>query len=98
MKILAIERQITKNDIEDKKAFLKEESGSVYKLYLENYLREIYFNERHNAVLILECTCIADAKKVLEQLPQVKNRIIDFEIMELLPYTGLSRLMTEDFG
>jgi hypothetical protein len=98
MKILAIERQITKNDIEDKKALLKEEAISVYKLYLENSLREIYFNDHHNAVLILECTSIAEAKKVLGRLPLVKNRIIEFDLMELRPYTGFSRLMTEDFG
>jgi hypothetical protein len=92
MKILAIEKEISNDYKNNKEAMLYEEALSVYKLYLNNYVREIFFNEHHQAVLILECTNIADAEKVLRELPLVKNHIIKFNLMELRPYTGLSRL------
>jgi hypothetical protein len=56
-------------------------------------LREIYFTENKNAVLILECKDKITAKQLLGKLPLVKKKMIDFEITELRPYTGFSRLM-----
>lgn len=60
---------------------------------LANVLREVYFNEQNNAVLILECNNKATALQTLSQLPLVQNGYITFNLMELQPYSGLSRLM-----
>ncbi len=95
MKILAIEKEmegVNWNNIED---LLKEEALHVYNLYLSNSLREIYFTEDKNAVLILEAENMEIAIKLLDSLPLVKSGKIKFEIMELRPYTGYERLIKQ---
>ncbi len=56
-------------------------------------LREIYFNDKHCAVIILECKDKEEAKSLLDELPLVKNKVIKFKLTELKPYTGFSRLL-----
>jgi hypothetical protein len=46
-------------------------------------------------VLVLECADVQEAKRVLETLPLVRQGLIEFEIIPLLPYSGLSRLFAE---
>ncbi len=93
MKILAIEKELKLVDWKNETQTLIEEAKSAYKLMLSGNLREIYFSENKNAVLILECEDKNVAKQLLDKLPLVKKGIIDFEIMELQPYTGFTRLM-----
>ncbi|MBI9038477.1 MAG: hypothetical protein JEY97_10120 [Bacteroidales bacterium] len=93
MKILAIEKELKTVDWENESQILIEEAKSAYRMVLSGSLREIYFTENKNAVLILECKDKIVAKQFLDKLPLVKKEIIDFEIIELLPYTGFSRLM-----
>ncbi|MES2654317.1 MAG: superoxide dismutase [Bacteroidota bacterium] len=93
MKILAIEKELRTVDWENEIQTLIEEAKSAYKLILSGNLREIYFTENKHAVLILECEDKMVAKQLLDKLPLVKKEIIAFEIMELQPYTGFTRLM-----
>ena len=93
MKILAIEKELKAVDWKNESQTLIEEAKSAYKLMLSGNLREIYFSENKNAVLILECENKIVAKQLLDKLPLVKKGIIDFEIIELHPYTGFTRLM-----
>lgn len=95
MKILAIEKELGAVNWEKQSAILTEEAKSVYELMLSNHLREIYFTEKKNAVLILECESMEMAKELLSNLPLAQKGMIEFEIMALNPYTGLSRLMSE---
>jgi hypothetical protein len=95
MKILAIENEIEGvewNNLED---LLKDEARHVYSLYLADSLREIYFTENKNAVLVLETEDKKAAMKLLDTLPLVKFGKIKFEVMELRPYTGYERIMTK---
>jgi hypothetical protein len=60
-------------------------------------VRELYFRQdRAAAVLMLECADIADASKVLRTLPLVREGLIAFELVPLLPYPGFSRLFAQD--
>jgi len=93
MKILAIETELKKLSTNSDKEILKEEASAVLKLQQKDILREIYFDENHCAVLILECADKAEAEKILSSLPLVKGEFISFEIKELHPYTGFSRLI-----
>ena len=93
MKILAIEKDLKIVDWENESKTLVEEAKIAYRMLLSGNLREIYFTESKNAVLILECEDKTAAKQLLDKLPLVMKGIIDFEIMELQPYTGFSRLM-----
>ncbi len=92
MKILAIEREIKGVSWENSSELLREEAKHVYQLYLADILREIYFNEKKCAILVLETQDMKCAKEVLDNLPLVKSGMIEFEIMELRPYTGFDRL------
>ena len=93
MKILAIEKEskgVDWNDLED---LLKAEAQHVFHLYLSDSLREIYFTENKNAILILETTDKESALNLLETLPLVKSGKIQFDIMELRQYTGYERII-----
>ena len=93
MKILAIEKEITECSWEHSEKLLEQEAQHVFQLYLSDCLREIYFTEDKNAVLILETKDRASAEKLLNDLPLVKSGKIRFEIRELKPYTGYERII-----
>jgi hypothetical protein len=93
MKVLAIEKELKTVDWEKESRTLMDEAKIAYQMMLSGSLREIYFTENKNAVLILECKDKITAKQLLGKLPLVKKKMIDFEITELRPYTGFSRLM-----
>lgn len=94
MKILALEKETARVDWSLHSETLKLEAEHVYKLYLDGVIREIYFNEKKNAVLLMECESIDRAESIIKSFPLVTNGLIRFEIMSLHPYTGLSRLMS----
>lgn len=93
MKFLAIEYdcQTIAGKRPDQQLFI-EEARRVYELYLAGKLREIYFNELKNAVLILECASQEEAAELINTLPLVKHGLIRFECMQLHPYTGYERM------
>ena len=93
MKILAIETELKKLRSNSDKEILKAEARAVLDLQQKDILREIYFDENHCAVLILECINKTEAENILSGLPLVKGGFISFEIKELYPYTGFSRLI-----
>ena len=93
MKIMAIEREIDGAKCENMSEVLENEAQHVYKLYLSGTLREIYFTENKNAVLVLEAENKNEVIKIVNDFPLVKAGMIKFDIMELKPYTGLERLM-----
>lgn len=93
MKILAIEKELADIDWSIENNTLEKEAKQAYQLYLSGYFREIYFNEFHNAVIILECESIEKANELLNSLPLVKKGMIAFELMQLNPYTGFDRIM-----
>ena len=93
MKIIALEREIKGINWENSGQLLEQEAHHVFQLYLSDCLREIYFTEEKNAVLILETMDKQSAKSVLDALPLVKSGKIKFEIMELKPYSGFERII-----
>ena len=95
MKILAMETEMPGGDWSGAAALLKDEARHVYDLYLAGAVREIYFTEAHDAVIILECADLAEAEALLGDLPLVRGGLICFDIKELRPYDGYSRLMAD---
>lgn len=96
MKILAIEKELPGTAPGSTKPYLKAEAAKVLELYRSGVIREFYFDEdRHRAVLILECASAAEARAILASLPLVEEGLIDFEIFPLSPYTGLVRLLKD---
>ncbi len=92
MKILAIEKEKPGITTENFKPFLRKEAEHVWELYQKGIIRQIYFNQYKNAVLVIEENTLESAETILNEFPLVKNGLIEFEVMELKPYTGFSRL------
>ena len=93
MKILAIESQAAEVQSNAYEPYLKEEALKVWELYKKGIIREIYFREEwKGAVIILECENYGKASEWLNLLPLVKNNLIKFEIIPLIPYPGFERL------
>ena len=97
MKILAIEKDIPGvTDDKFSMEILKVEAMKVWELYKGNVIRELYFHkDEHYAVLILECKDVKEAEKYLGQLPLVKGKLIEFNIIPLTSYDGFARLFKE---
>lgn len=93
MKWMAIENEVEGACWEHTDAVLKEEAFQIFQLYLTTRLREIYFNEHHQAVLILETPDRQTTLNILNELPLVKQGLITFNLMELRPYNGYEQLM-----
>lgn len=93
MKILAIETELKKLNATTDSEILKAEALAVLELKQKDVLREIYFDENHCAVLMLECSSKTEAEEILSELPLVKGGFIRFDIKELHPYIGFSRLI-----
>lgn len=96
MKFLAIEIELRKSDSNENSLLLKEEAKVVFELKSIGIIEEIYFNENHCAVIILECKNKLEAESQLSKLPLVKSGYISFNIMQLNPYTGFDRLNQND--
>lgn len=93
MKILAISTESEDADWSNETETLKTEAHRVLALYLEGFVREIYFDEDSNAVLILECDSVDQADALLGSLPLAKKGLIAFHTRELHPYTGYQRII-----
>ena len=96
MKILAFEKELPNSNPERFAPLLKDEAARVWELYRGGKVREMYFRgDRDEAVLILECADVGDAKELLDSLPLVQAGLIEFEIISLIPYPGFERLFQQ---
>lgn len=93
MKIIAIEKEVPGKTAADFQPHLEDEARVVWGLYQQGSLREIYFRaDQNSAILVLECTDVHTAEDVLSTLPLVREGLIEFEIIPLIPYPGFKRL------
>jgi len=98
MKILAMEKEIPGVTAEKFTSHLKKaEAARVWELYQAGIFRELYFRQdRSDAVLVLECADVAEANQVLNTLPLVREGLIAFDIIPLIPYPGFFRLFAKE--
>ena len=93
MKILALEKEIPGVTADASKSYLEEEASRVWELYQTGVFRELYFRQdESSAVLILECADVEEAKSFLNTLPLVREGLITFDVIPLVPYPGFARL------
>ncbi len=95
MKIIATEKVILGVSPEDIKPYLVAETKKVWEFYQAGIIREIYFTENNDAVLILEAKDREEALEIINKLPLVQHNLIEFVINELHPYRGYARLFGE---
>jgi len=93
MKIIALEKEISTARPLDFRKSAKAEAKALWQLYLEGIVREFYFRkEKHLVVLILEVKNKQTATRALSKLPFVSKKLIEFELIPLIPYPGFERL------
>lgn len=93
MRILALERPTPNRTATACEPYLHEEASRVWSLQREGVIREIYFrDDRREAVLMLEARDAAEAVRILSSLPLVRENLIKFDVIPLVPYTGFERL------
>jgi len=94
MKILALEKELSGvAPAAFTPELLEKEAARVWALQQSGELREIWFrHDRSDAVLMLECADVAEARRTLATLPLVAAGLIAFEVIPLKPYPGLARL------
>ena len=99
MKFLAMEVEIEGVTPDRCRPHLRAEAERVWELYESGVLREIYFRgDRDAAVLVLECSSGDAAERCLATLPLVREGLIRFEVIPLVPYPGFRRLFGETGG
>lgn len=95
MKILAIERETERATAEAFEPHLRREAAQAWRLHQAGVIRELHFRaDREEAVLVLECVDVAEAKQVLATLPLVDAGLISFELIPLRAYPGFARLFS----
>ena len=95
MKILALEHELTNVGSHQFQQYAKAEARKVWDLHQAGIIRELYFRaDRNEAVLVLECTSVSEAREVLSALPFVESELITFELIPLKAYPGFERLFT----
>lgn len=92
MKILAIEKELPGVSSADYQPWLKPEARKAWELHQEGLIRELYFTDDHCAVLMLEARDKAHAREIIDQLPLVQQKLIDFDLLALNAYPGFARL------
>jgi hypothetical protein len=98
MKILAIEHDPPNaSDDQFTPAVLQAEARRAWELHQAGIIREFYFRaDRDEAVLVLECATVEEAREVLNALPLVREKLIGFELIPLKAYPGFARLFSDD--
>ena len=94
MKILALERDLPSVSGENFSAdLLRQEAERAWEMHQSGVIRELYFRfDKNMAVLVLECADANEAKRILDTLPLVREKLVDFEIIPLTAYPGFARL------
>jgi len=97
MKILALEHELPNTTAEGFQEYAVAEARQVWALYQAGVVRESYFREdRSEAVLVLECQSLEEARVALSTLPFIQNKLITFELIPLKAYPGFERLFAKE--
>jgi muconolactone delta-isomerase len=97
MKIIALEHELPGATAEKFQRYAKAEARQAWDLHQAGSIRELYFRaDRNEAVLVLECTSVEEARNILSALPFVQNELIEFELIPLKAYPGFERLFAND--
>ena len=97
MKILALEHELSNAAGEEFQEYAKAEARQVWALVQAGVVRESYFRlERSQAILVLECPSVEQAREALSTLPYVQNQLLTFELIPLKAYPGFERLFEQE--
>jgi muconolactone delta-isomerase len=98
MRFLAVVRRKYEDFTEAQIAeYLEPEAERVRDLYMQGVFRTVYSRgDVKGAVVELECASLDEAKQVMETMPFARHRMIDVDIIPLLPYRGFAPRTNRD--
>jgi hypothetical protein len=73
----------------------RDEMRALWRLYRDGVVREMYWPGRPGAVLLLETAAWRDAESALAGLPLAAAGVIEFELIELLPFSAFEVLFAD---
>ena len=95
MKLLALGRLRPGLDAREAIApHARDELRTLWELYGEGVVREMYSPGGPGAILVLEADSPQHARAELAKLPLVVNDIIEFELVELRPLSAIQMLFS----
>lgn len=69
------------------------EAAKVWELYTSDQLRSIhYIADKSGVVLLYEANRLEEVDEVVASLPMVQAGVLKFEIIPLMPFTGIEEL------
>jgi hypothetical protein len=71
------------------------ELRALWALYREGFVREAHSPGGPGAVLIIDARSVKTARETLDELPLVANEVVDFELIELRPFTAFEQLFSD---
>ena len=72
---------------------LKDEMVVTWEHYKQGKIRELYFRQDNpGVVLMMECNSLDEAQELLDELPLVKEHLIEFELIPLGYFEPLETL------
>ncbi len=93
MKLLAVCRPRAGADVSGEIARLAhDEMRALWELYCDGVVREMYSPGGPGAVLVLEVPAARDAEAAVASLPLAAAGVIEFELIELHPFTAFGVL------
>jgi muconolactone delta-isomerase len=92
MRFLAIVRRKSEEFTDEQiAAYLEPEAERVRELYTQGVFRAIYSRgDVKGAVVELECADEKEANQVMATMPFAQQKMIDIQIIPLLPYRGFA--------
>ncbi len=94
MKILVLPAPRAGADRETMERHAADEQQTILELYGRDVVRELYAraNQPGRVVFVLEAASVEAAQEALATLPFARLGLIDFELIPLAPFPGLTRL------
>ena len=92
MRFLALVRRKNEDFTEEQIAeYLEPEAERVRELYTQGVFRAVFSRgDVKGAVVELECANIQEAKRLMETMPFAQQKMIDVDLIPLLPYRGFA--------
>jgi hypothetical protein len=95
MKLLAIGRPHEGADAHQIALCAREEMSALWQLYRDGAVQQMYSPGRPGAVLVLEVATRDQAEAALAGLPLAAGGLIDFELIELRPFSAFEVLFAD---
>ncbi len=97
MKILVMPKPLAGAAVEEMQRLAPAEIRAVWELYVQGICREFYarLDEPGRVVLMFEAATVEAARAALATLPFVERHLIDFDLIPLGPFVGLSRMFQQ---